>query len=87
MGTAHRTRRDHPINSPIIGCQVGKLISAVPDVDKAAALTQRMDAYSRHLSSNPLDIPAFQMRDVPIPFGSDRTPIETICASELITRC
>jgi hypothetical protein len=31
-----------------------------------------------------LDIPAFQMRDIPIPFGADRTPIEVICASELM---
>lgn len=87
MGTAHRTRRDRPIHSPLIGCQVGKLISVVLNADRASALMQRLDAYSHHLSSNPLDIPAFQMRDVPIPFGSDRTPLETICASELISRC
>ena len=87
MGTAHRTGRDRPIHSPLVGCQVEKLFSAVSDAQKIAALSLRMEAYSKHLSMNPSDIPAFQMRDVPIPFGSDRTPIETICASELIARC
>jgi hypothetical protein len=40
--------------------------------------------YSRSLAEGLLDIPAFQMRDVPIPFGSDLTPIKAVCASHLI---
>jgi hypothetical protein len=87
MGTAKRTRRDHPIHSPLIACYVGKLIESVTDSNLASSFRMRMDDYNRHLQSNPLDIPAFQMRDVPIPFGSDRTPIEVICASELIAKC
>lgn len=87
MGTAKRTQRDHPIHSPLIACYVDKLIDVVSDQPKASAFRQRMESYKRHLRSNPLDIPAFQMRDIPIPFGADRTPIETICASELIATC
>jgi hypothetical protein len=30
-----------------------------------------------------MDIPAFQMRDIPINFGADKTPIEVICSSHL----
>ncbi len=30
-----------------------------------------------------MDIAAFQMRDVPIAFGADKTPIEIICCAWL----
>ena len=48
------------------------------------SIMNRLTIYARSLADNPLDIPAFQMRDVPIPFGADLTPIEAICASRLI---
>lgn len=87
MGTAKRTQRDKPIHSPLISCFVSSLFGKVSDNSKKAQFIQRLNAYSCHLKSNPLDIPAFQMRDIPIHFGVDITPIETICASFLITQC
>jgi len=87
MGTAKRTARDKPIHSPLIACHVAYLLKKVKDAERRAALAQRLADYACHLKKNPLDIPGFQMRDVPIPFGADKTPLEVICASFLITQC
>ena len=87
MGTAKRTQRDKPIHSPIIAGHVATLFGKVRDIAKKAQFTQRLNAYSCHLKTNPLDIPSFQMRDIPIRFGVDITPIEAICASFLGNQC
>jgi hypothetical protein len=87
MGTAKRTRRDKPIHSPLIACHVKALRDMIQDTSKRNALIQRLQEYSCYLKKNPMDIPAFQMRDIPIRFGADRTPIEIICASYLISQC
>lgn len=84
MGTAKRTSRDKPIHSPLVACHVAVLSAKVDDPTQRAAIMDRLTIYSRSLAENPLDIPAFQMRDVPIPFGADLTPIEAVCASHLI---
>lgn len=84
MGTAKRTARDKPIHSPLVACHVAVLSAKVNDAGKRAAIMDRLTAYARCLEENPRDIPAFQMRDVPIPFGADLTPIEAVCASWLI---
>lgn len=84
MGTAKRTSRDKPIHSPLVACHVAVLSAKVDDPAKRAAIMDRLTVYARGLEENPLDIPAFQMRDVPIPFGADLTPIEAVCASRLI---
>jgi hypothetical protein len=84
MGTAKRVARDKPIHSPLIACHVRALIEAVPTAAEKAPIEQRLGAYRAHLRANPMDIPAFQMRDVPIPFGTDKTPIEVICAAWLV---
>lgn len=84
MGTAKRTARDKPIHSPLIACHVAVLSSKVDDATKKASVLERLTTYTRALAQNPLNIPAFQMRDVSIPFGADITPIEAICASRLI---
>jgi hypothetical protein len=86
MGTAKRTQRDTPIHSPLIACQISALIGKVDDLEKKKSFQQRFVDYSCHLRDNPMDIPAFQMRDVPIRFGADRTPIEVICSSFLISQ-
>jgi hypothetical protein len=83
MGTAKRVARDKPIHSPLIACHVTTLTDAVPAGAEKDAIAQRLAAYRAHLRANPMDIPAFQMRDVPIPFGADKTPIEVICAGSL----
>jgi hypothetical protein len=84
MGTAKRTSRDKQIHSPVVACHVNELSTKVTDVEQHSAIKERIKSYATYLSENPLDIPAFQMRDVPIPFGSDMTPIEAVCASHLI---
>jgi len=84
MGTAKRTARDKPIHSPLIACHVAVLSSKVDDDAEKAAVLERLMNYAQNLAQDPLDIPAFQMRDVPIPFGADITPIEATCASRLI---
>jgi hypothetical protein len=87
MGTAKRTGRDKQIHSPLVACHVTALAGKIEDAAKKASALERLSAYARHLASEPLDIPAFQMRDVPIPFGEDITPIEALSASHLIARC
>lgn len=87
MGTAKRTQRDKPIHSPLIACYVSALMEKVQNITKKDEFSRRLAVYAHHLKNNPLDIPAFQMRDVPIPFGADITPIETVCASFLIAQC
>jgi hypothetical protein len=84
MGTAKRTSRDKQIHSPLVACHVATLSVKVSDPAHRSAIMDRLTIYSRSLAANPLNIPAFQMRDVPIPFGADLTPIEAICASHLI---
>lgn len=84
MGTAKRTGRDKPIHSPLTARHVAALTSKVESVELAGRIRDRYRDYANHLASNPMDVPAFQMRDVPIPFGADRTPIEIICASSII---
>ena len=84
MGTAKRTGYDKPIHSPLVTCHVAALSYKVEDITKRAAILERLNVYALKLAGNPLDIPSFQMRDIPIPFGADITPIEAICASWLI---
>jgi hypothetical protein len=84
MGTAKRTARDKQIHSPLIACHVAELSQVLTDAREKADVLARLSEYARYMKANPLDIPAFQMRDVQIPFGADKTPIEAICASHLI---
>ena len=84
MGTAKRTSYDKPIHSPLVACHVTILANKVEEPAKIKAIIDRLNAYALKLAENPLDIPAFQMRDIPIPFGADITPIEAICASWII---
>ena len=84
MGTAKRTARDKPIHSPLSACHVRALAEVVGNNSARDRINKRLEEYSSHLKKQPMDIPAFQMRDVPIPFGADKTPIEVLCASDLI---
>jgi hypothetical protein len=83
MGTAKRTSRDKPIHSPLTAIQVRALLPHIQDGEKRNTVQTRLRDYRAHLQANPNDIPAFQMRDVQVPFGSGLTPIEAICAVEL----
>jgi hypothetical protein len=85
MGTAKRTSRDKPIHSPLIACFISRLVKIINTDNAKKEIAERMSNYSAHLNKNPMDIPAFQMRDVPIPFGASITPLEVICANNLIS--
>ncbi|MFA6198551.1 MAG: hypothetical protein WC734_05400 [Patescibacteria group bacterium] len=87
MGTAKRTARDKPIHSPLVSAQVETLLLRETDDAIRAAGSDRLAAYRSHLRTLPMDIPAFQMRDIPLPFGSDKTPIEAINASYHVSQC
>ena len=63
------------------------LAEKIAPTEKQPPIRERFTQYARHLKESPTDIPAFQMRDIPIPFGADRTPIEIICASNIISTC
>lgn len=87
MGTAKRVQRDKPIHSPLIAFYVLTLLNVLKEQGAIDSVNQRLSEYAAHLRANPMSIPAFQMRDVPIAFGVDITPIEAICASYLMTQC
>jgi hypothetical protein len=84
MGTVKRTAHDKPIHSPLITCHVAALLDKVEHGIKRDTLKSRLIKYAQNLAKDPMNIPAFQMRDVFIPFGADVTPIEATCASWLI---
>lgn len=87
MGTAKRTQRDKPIHSPLIAYYVFVLLRQIQDSTLRMKYFQRLIDYARYLNANPMDIPSFQMRDIPLRFGADITPIEVICSSFLINQC
>lgn len=87
MGTAKRTSRDKPIHAPLTALHVRALMERVSDGEKKTKIHDRLIAYATHLQKEPTDVPAFQMRDVPIPFGADKTPLELVSASNLIATC
>jgi hypothetical protein len=84
MGTAKRTGRDKPVHSPLAASHAAALLKLVPESEVRSLLVARLQDYATHLKSNPMDIPPFQMRDVPIPFGADGTPIEILAASHFV---
>ena len=84
MGTVKRTARDKPIHSPLTACHVIALTEVIGEALARDRINMRLDEYSRHMEKQPMDIPAFQMRDMPIPFGTDKTPIEVLSAAHLI---
>lgn len=86
MGTAKRTSRDKLIHSPLTACHVKALVQIIENAEEAEAINMLLDEYIEYLQESPLDIPAFRMRDIDIPFGTDNTPIESICSSFLQMR-
>ena len=84
MGTAKRTARDKPIHSPLTAHHVAALAPRIQDVPARMQIEERLREYVAYLRRNPEDVPAFQMRDVPLRFGDGMTPIEAVCTSSLI---
>lgn len=84
MGTKSRTKRDTVINSPLVSLYALEISKNYPNLTKIDVPGKLMD-YGEHLYCNPLAIPAFQMREIEIPFGTDITPLELISASYIIS--
>ena len=84
MGTAKRTSRDKPIHSAISTLHA-RQIAQYCDLETQQAVQSRLSNFARYLSEYPLDIPAFRMRDIDVPFGTDLSPFEIFAASHIIS--
>jgi len=84
MGTAKRVSRDKPLHSAISSLHANYIATRCSS-DVEDMVNSRLRAFSRHLSSKPFDIPAFRMRDVDVPFGTDLSPFEVIGASYIVS--
>lgn len=80
MGTKKRVDRDEAVHSPLISLYAERMSRYCTDTVQSTVAT-RLSDFGAHLYNNTLDIPAFKMRDLDVPFGTDITPIELICAS------
>ncbi|KAF5072918.1 hypothetical protein DSECCO2_197010 [anaerobic digester metagenome] len=84
MGTRSRTQRDVTIHSPLISLYALKLTEN-GYAHTTLEVENIIHRFGEHLKANPFDIPAFKMRDIDIPFGTDLSPLEIISASEIIS--
>lgn len=80
MGTAKRTSRDIALHSPIAGLHALALAKHCNN-ETYMAVIKRLESFYAHLEVSPFDIKAFTIRDIPIPFGTDLSPLELIAAS------
>jgi hypothetical protein len=83
MGTKKRTQHDTSIHTPLISSMAQQL-SVIGGDMLVAEINNRMHIYAEHMKKNPMDIPAFKMRDIEYPFGTSLTPLEVI-SSVIIT--
>lgn len=81
MGTAKRTARDKPVHSPLAGIQANYIASNYGKEETRSHVMERLETFGAHLRLNPLDIPAFRIRNLDVPFGTDISPLEIIAAS------
>ena len=84
MGTKKRTSRDKAEHSAISGLHA-QHISRFCDEDIQISVRLKLKSFGQYLIANPLGIPAFKMRDIDIPFGTDLSPFEIIGASYIIS--
>lgn len=84
MGTAKRTARDIAVHSPLSNLHAFYIASLVNEGTKERVLAKLVD-FGRYLEKEPFGIPAFKIRDLNIPFGSDITPLEIIAATAIIS--
>ena len=83
MGTKKRTQRDKSIHSPLTALFLSELLNCC-DLEEKDYIVDRLVNYASFLNKNPLSIPAFRMRDIEAPFGTDITPLEIISSSLII---
>jgi hypothetical protein len=80
MGTAKRTSRDKVTHSPLSALHA-QHISRYCDTLAQVRVEVVLKSLKDHMDKNPFDIQAFKIRDLPIPFGIDITPLELIAAA------
>ena len=83
MGTAKRTARDFAVHSPLSSLHALYIASLVNEEAKERVLAKLID-FGRYLEKEPFGIPAFKIRDLNTPFGSDVTPLELLAATAII---
>jgi hypothetical protein len=84
MGTEKRSGRDAAVHSPLSAVHT-QYLAGFCQGSTQEAVRARLREFARHLYKNPMDIPAFKIRDlVDIPFGTDVSPLEVIAASSII---
>lgn len=83
MGTEKRTGRDFAVHSALSTLHV---LFLADFMEESKPIRQRSKAFGDHLSENPTDIPPFEIRDLPHPFGTGLSPLEVVAASFLIPR-
>ncbi len=84
MGTAKRVTRDKAIQSSISSLHAN-YIAAFCEEKVRNSVQSRLRNFGQHLLSEPFDIPAFRMRDIDVPFGTDLSPCEVIGASHIVS--
>jgi hypothetical protein len=83
MGSAKRIERDEAVHSPLAALHAGYL-ARVCDVATRQIVRERLRGFRQHLQGRPLDIPAFRIRDVAFPFGTDISPLEVFAAAAIV---
>lgn len=83
MGTKKRIGRDVALRSPVSSLQASYVADFCGGA-AAASATTRLMGFAMHISTNPLDIPAFRMRDIDTPFGTGISPVEVLAASAIV---
>lgn len=85
MGTAKRSSSDETVHSPLATLHA-LYISTYCEEKNYNQVILKVKNFANHLNNNPLDIPAFKVRDlVDIPFGTGISPLEMIATSYIIT--
>jgi len=84
MGTDKRTERDDAVQSPIATLHA-RFLAKHHGSDLRETVKVKAREFGNHLAKEPMDIPAFQIRDLPHPFGTSLSPLEVIGGSFLIS--
>lgn len=85
MGTKKRVSRDKAVHSALSGLHAHYIASKCNSKKLINDVENGIKDFAEYLKKNPFDIPAFKMRDIDVPFGTDLSPIEVIAASYIIT--
>lgn len=85
MGSSKKTSRDQALHSAISCLHADYIADSIDGFDRCT-ISNRLKNFGKYLLNNPFDIPAFIMRDIEVPFGTDISPLELVSASHLVRR-